>query len=140
MKGMLLFISFQVIAGNATISGLWDTIDDRSGNKKAVVSLTQHGNKLQGKIVKVFWNKGDHHLCIHCKGDLNNKPIQGMKFIWDLRQESNFFWSNGQILDPHNGRIYNANIKQQGDKLFVRAYLGVSVLGRTQVWMRHHKE
>lgn len=139
-KWMLIFISWQAYAVSSNISGLWDTIDDKTGQKKAVVSLSENQNIVEGKIIKVFWKQGDHKHCIHCKNDLKNQPIEGMKFLWGLHQYSEFFWKNGQILDPHNGRIYNVNIKQQDDKLFVRAYFGISVLGRTQVWVRHHKE
>ena len=122
------------------ISGLWDTIDDRTGQKKALVLLKENDGKVVGQIKKVYWKKGDHKICIYCRGENKNKPIEGLTFLWDLRKESPGHWIGGSILDPHDGHVYQANIKKQGEQLFVRAYLGLSFLGRTQVWHCHPKE
>jgi len=47
-------------------------------------------------------------------------------------------YSGGRILDPDDGEIYRADIKllDQGNKLDLRAYLGIPLIGRTQSWMR----
>ncbi|MDT3381183.1 DUF2147 domain-containing protein [Labrys neptuniae] len=44
----------------------------------------------------------------------------------------------GQILDPDNGKVYSSKIylTAAGRKLNVRGYIGVSMLGRSQVWQR----
>ncbi len=42
------------------------------------------------------------------------------------------------ILDPENGKVYSAkmSLSDDGRKLNVRGFLGISLLGRTQTWMR----
>ena len=47
-------------------------------------------------------------------------------------------WSGGEILDPQNGKTYRCKVwlEDKGKKLNVRGFIGVSVLGRTQVWIR----
>ncbi|MEY5003966.1 MAG: hypothetical protein RL678_1775, partial [Pseudomonadota bacterium] len=44
----------------------------------------------------------------------------------------------GEILDPANGKIYRCKMwtAEGGKKLNVRGFVGVAVLGRTQVWLR----
>jgi hypothetical protein len=141
MLGFLLIsISYAPHAANLGLTGLWETIDDRTGDKKAIVKLVEKNGKIEGQIVKIFWKKNDNKICIHCKDALKNKPIVGIRFLWDLEKQSQNYWSNGSILDPHNGKVYRVNIKKDGKRLFVRAYLGISLLGRTQIWHKHLKE
>ena len=72
-----------------------------------------------------------------CDGDRKGKPVNGMTILWGLKKDGDS-WANGKILDPHNGKVYSAKMKlvEGGRKLEVRGFLGVSLLGRTQVWER----
>ncbi len=45
-------------------------------------------------------------------------------------------WSEGTIYDPNNGKTYNCTMTLTGDKLNVRGYVGISMLGRTAVWTK----
>ena len=45
-------------------------------------------------------------------------------------------WSNGTIYDPKNGKTYSCTITKSGDKLNVRGYVGISMLGRTAIWTK----
>jgi uncharacterized protein (DUF2147 family) len=47
-------------------------------------------------------------------------------------------WDGGDILDPDSGKVYRVRLKLLGDgrELQVRGYIGVPMLGRTQVWRR----
>jgi uncharacterized protein (DUF2147 family) len=47
-------------------------------------------------------------------------------------------WSGGEILDPETGKTYRAKMKLSdgGDKLIVRGYIGISLFGRSQTWIR----
>ncbi|MGL6030500.1 MAG: DUF2147 domain-containing protein, partial [Legionella sp.] len=64
------------------------------------------------------------------------KKIQGLGFLWGLKDQGNGVWDGGSILDPKTGKIYKAKATLQGNKLLVRGYIGVSALGRTQTWVR----
>ena len=119
--------------------GKWRTIDDKTGKVKSVVEITEASNgTLQGKVLQVLESeKGPHPVCDACKGANHNKPIEGMVIAWGLRQEGST-WDDGQILDPKNGKVYSAKMTpiEGGRKLEVRGYLGFSLLGRTQTWVR----
>ena len=47
-------------------------------------------------------------------------------------------YEGGHIVDPDNGEIYKCKIKLDatGNKLEVRGFIGVSLFGRSQIWMR----
>ncbi len=41
-------------------------------------------------------------------------------------------------MDPANGKIYKGKgrISPDGRRLWMRGYIGISMLGRTEVWLR----
>jgi uncharacterized protein (DUF2147 family) len=117
-------------------AGTWTTIDDKTGAKRALVRLTVLKGTLSGTIEKVYPQPGDTGICSKCPGTFKGKKIQGIEFIWGLRDEGNGVWSGGSILDPKTGKIYKAKVTLLGDKLLVRGYVGISLLGRTQTWVR----
>lgn len=134
----LLFIFGLVSQSFASLAGLWETIDDRTGQKKAVVKIYKKNNLYFADIVKVYWKPNDSKTCLHCKDvTRKNQPIEGMNFLWDLKKHSNALWGDGHILDPHNGQVYRVRIKENKNALFVRAFLGMPLLGRTQEWHRY---
>jgi uncharacterized protein (DUF2147 family) len=47
-------------------------------------------------------------------------------------------YEGGDILDPETGFVYRCKLalNSDGDRLLVRGYLGISLLGRTQTWTR----
>lgn len=126
---------FSVSAMAAGVAGTWKTIDDETKQPKALVQISESASgELSGKIVKLF-NKPDA-LCEKCEGGNKDKPIVGMNILWGLKKDGNV-WDGGKILDPKTGKIYSAKVKLDGDnKLEVRGFMGVALLGRTQVWER----
>lgn len=133
----LMMVIFAPIAMAAVSpAGTWTTIDDKTGKKRAVVRLVVSGGTLSGTIISVFPEAGDTGMCKNCPGGFKDKPIKGLQFIWGLKDDGNGEWSGGQILDPKSGKIYRAKVSMKGNKLYVRGYVGVSALGRTQVWVR----
>lgn len=140
--GILLSQFAVTLTANAeTLSsspvGLWKTIDDATNEPRAIVEIKEVDGKLTGKIIKTFPKEGDKTECTECSGDKKNKPIVGLEIIWDLKNDGDE-WNGGQILDPKNGKIYKAKLSliENGEKLKVRGFIGFSLLGRTQVWLR----
>jgi uncharacterized protein (DUF2147 family) len=116
-------------------AGRWKTVDDQTGKIKSIVAIREEN----GKIEKVLDSDqpGPNPLCIHCEGDLKDKPETGMQILWGLQKDGDE-WDGGQILDPHNGKIYRCYISllEGGRKLKVRGYIGFALLGRTEYWQR----
>ncbi len=123
----------------APIEGRWVTIDDNDGSKKSIVVLqvTSEG-VLQGTIESLLQPESRGKLCKKCPGDFKDKPLEGMTFMWGLNQESPGEWSEGKILDPKSGKVYKAkaSLSEDNKTLTVRGFIGISLFGRSQTWLR----
>ncbi|MCE3043403.1 MULTISPECIES: DUF2147 domain-containing protein [Legionella] len=136
LTSALLTLLAPLAFAGASPAGTWTTIDDATGQKRAVVRINVSGGTLSGTIIKVYPQAGDTGICSKCPGGFKGKPIKGLTFVWGLKDQGNGEWSGGSILDPKSGKVYRAKMTLQGNKLYVRGYVGVSALGRTQVWVR----
>tara|TARA_B100001057_G_scaffold251062_1_gene251288 strand:- start:5450 stop:5872 length:423 start_codon:yes stop_codon:yes gene_type:complete len=118
------------------IEGIWITQDDETGKKKSEVLLYKNEGKLYGKILNLLLEEDKGKLCVNCKGENKNLPIQGMVIIKDLKIIDKS-WEDGTILDPKSGKTYSCYITFEDENtLKVRGYVGFSLLGRTQKWIR----
>ncbi len=142
MRRLNLFYAFIIaffyipVALSQSLTGVWTTLDDKTGEKRAVVKLSISGGQLHGKIMHVYSQAGDTGVCSKCPGKFKDQPIPGLEFIWGLKEKGHGVWDGGNILDPKTGTIYSAKLKMENNKLFVRGYVGISLLGRTQIWTR----
>ena len=133
-----LFVCISAFASEtATPVGFWKTIDDATNEPRAIVEIKEVDGKLFGTIIKTFPKEGDKTICTECSGDKKDKPIVGLEIISDLKKDGDE-WNGGHILDPKNGKTYKAKISLQenGEKLKVRGFIGFSLLGRTQTWLK----
>ena len=117
--------------------GRWKTIDDHSGQTKAIVEIREANGELEGRIVQLFHPPVPHPECIKCTGALKDKPVLGMQILWGMRHNGNE-WTGGRVLDPESGKLYRCTmtLEDGGKTLRVRGYVGVSVFGRTEKWVR----
>ncbi len=117
--------------------GLWKTFDDRTGALHGLVEITEEGGELRGRILKSYDPKKPNPTCDQCEGERRGLPVLGMVFLWGLTRQGEDF-RGGFILDPDNGKIYKARLRlgEGGRELLVRGFIGVSLLGRTQTWIR----
>ena len=119
--------------------GQWKTVDDVTGKAKSVVVIWEENGKLYGRIQKlVDPDPSDPNpRCDDCAGDQKGKRVIGLRILWDLCKDGDG-WSGGTILDPANGKTYKCQLSVQdgGRKLKVRGFIGFSLLGRTQYWLR----
>lgn len=146
MKYLVSFAAFSFCLGILTTSaaetgapvGTWKTIDDKTGHAKSIIQITEQGGELSGKVVQVLESEqGPHPVCKPCEGERKDKPIEGMTIMWGVRKQGES-WSGGQILDPENGKIYRVKLTPTdgGKKLDVHGYIGVALIGRSQIWQR----
>jgi len=138
----MLLLASNALA-QASVTGRWTTIDDETGKPKSVVRIWEEGGKLYGKIEKLFRapDEDPNPKCVECDGELKDQPIIGMTILRDLEKDDDE-WSGGTVLDPKNGKTYSCKVALEdgGKKLKVRGYLGISLLGRTQHWVRADPE
>ena len=128
----ILINSFQ----SNEIEDVWITQDDETGKKKSEVLLYKNNGKLYGKIINLLLEEDKGKLCVNCKGENKNLPIEGMVIVEGLKLNGKT-WEEGTILDPKSGKTYSCYINFDDDNtLKVRGYIGFSLLGRTQKWIR----
>lgn len=134
-----LLLATAAYAANDTPVGTWTQVDDATGKPKSIIEITeQPDGTLQAVVEKVlFSDQGPHPICDKCEGERHNKPVEGMTIMWGVKQDGDV-WDGGQILDPAKGKTYKVKLKlkDDGEKLEVRGYIGMPMLGRTQTWIR----
>ncbi len=128
------------IAGAADLSspvGLWTTIDDSTGKPRGVVRIYQQDGKLFGKLEKSFKPGAEARRCTKCTDERKDNPVIGLVIIRNMVLSGDIY-TGGDILDPDIGSVYRCRLtlEEGGRKLRVRGYIGISLLGRTQVWER----
>ncbi len=137
--GALLVSSITAFAQAASPVGTWQTIDDHTGKPKALVQISQDSNgELSGVVMKGLGeNDTPDRRCTACTDERKDQLIKGMTIIKDMKPEGDH-WDGGNILDPENGKVYKCKmtLEDGGQKLVVRGYIGVSLLGRSQTWVR----
>lgn len=135
-KIMIAFTTILLSAMSfAQIEGKWKTIDDESGKAKSYVEIFKKADgKYYGKVSQLLIKPEDPN-CSSCKDDRKGKPILGMEVIRGLKKDGNEF-TGGTITDPKNGKSYKCTVTREGDKLNVRGYMGISLIGRTQTWQK----
>jgi uncharacterized protein (DUF2147 family) len=139
LAGMLLGGAATAMAQTDTAVGTWKTIDDHTGQPKALVQITDDGSgQLSGKVIKgLNANDQPDRRCTACTDARKDQPILGMTIMSDMKKDGDG-WDHGQILDPENGKLYKCkmHLEEGGNKLVVRGYIGVALLGRSQTWVR----
>lgn len=147
MRNALILLVFLVGLTSAygqaetkqAFEGVWVSVDDVSNQRKSEISLYVEGGKLYGQIARLLLEEDKGKQCAACKGDLKNKPIEGLTIIEGLEWDGTA-WTGGKILDPANGKQYSCTLTLEDDQtLKVRGYLGISLLGRTQTWYKSSK-
>lgn len=126
------------MAGSTPV-GRWHSVDDDGKSKRAEIQVTESNGVLTGKILRVLKaGAGATGTCSKCTDDRKDAPTVGLEIIRNVKQVSDGVWAQGEILDPASGKTYSVEMTpiDKGKAMEVRGYIGISLLGRTQVWQR----
>lgn len=133
---IILSLAFSLGAFAQSVIGKWKTVDDKTGEDKSIVEIFEVNGKIYGKVVEILNPANKNNKCKDCKGADKDKPILGITVIKGLSKEGDK-WTNGQILDPNEGKLYKCTITlKNANTLDVRGYIGISLIGRSQTWTR----
>ena len=136
---LALITGLAYAQGSDPAIGVWKTIDDKTNEPSSLIKIEEVNGNLEGTIIKTFTKPNEKPLvyCTLCKDERKDKPILGMKIMTDLKRDKPGVWSDGRILDPEEGEIYRVRVAtEDGKKMDVRGYIGIPLLGRTQVWYK----
>lgn len=123
--------------GAATPEGRW-----YAEGGAAQVAINRCGQAICGTVV---WLRSpfDENGCVlrdlrNPDVNLRGRPVEGLEVFRGLEQSSDDpnQWTGGTIYDPTSGRTYSCRLTMDGDRLHLRGYLGVPLIGRTATWIR----
>lgn len=134
----LFVFPFLGIGQSDEILGTW--LNEKKDSK---IEIYKAGNKYFGKIIWLKNNVNDDGTSP--KLDKKNedkaeqkKPIVGKVILTDLSWDADDKeWSDGEIYDPRGGSLYSCFARMEAkDKLFIKGYIGFSLIGRSTIWTR----
>jgi uncharacterized protein (DUF2147 family) len=129
---------FQRITFAASPVGLW-----YAEGGAAEVEIHPCSDGLCGRVVWLRSPIGDDGC--ELRDDKNPDPVArgktiiGLVVLHGLKQldAKGRQWTGGTIYDPVSGRTYSCNARLDGDdRLFLRGFWGIQLLGRTTTWTR----
>ena len=131
---MIMLASFA--QDGDVVLGIWQS-EHGSGR----IQIYKDGNTYNGKLV---WLKEANDESGRIKLDINNpsknlrsQPINGLEVLRNFTYKDDGVWVDGTVYDPKSGRTYSCKLlMSSSDKLEIRAYMGISLIGKTQVWSR----
>ncbi|NEM97830.1 DUF2147 domain-containing protein [Pontibacter burrus] len=132
---VLMLLSTYAWAQSLSPVGIWTNEDG-----KARFEIYKCGDKLCGKIVTLKEPLRNGKPKVDEKNpdkSLRNRPLAGLEFMNGFAYDSHNKWDDGTIYDPESGKTYSCYMKMIGkDKMEVKGYIGISLIGRTQTWTR----
>jgi uncharacterized protein (DUF2147 family) len=112
----------------------------------AEVEITECGGGLCGRVVSLRAPLDENGCELR---DVNNpdaqlrdRPVLGLEILHATRRSGGTTqdWV-GTIYDPGSGRTYSCEIRSDGDdRLQLRGYVGIPLIGRTTTWIRVGRE
>lgn len=114
-------------------TGLWLT-----ENKRSVIEIKKCDAGICGNIHWIIKDgmKTDSKNPVEAK---RNTSMCGLPILWGFKQNSKNtkVWESGKIYKADEGDTYNATVSViDANKLYLRGYVGIPLLGKTQYWTR----
>ena len=133
---LIICINGVFAQGKDALVGKWLTTTG-----EAQIMIYPAGGKFSGRIV---WLKKPNDSTGQPETDDNNpdpklarRPIIGLEMLKGFTYTADGVWEGGTIYDPKTGRTYSCKISMvERDKINVRGFVGISMLGRTETWSR----
>jgi uncharacterized protein (DUF2147 family) len=128
----------EAAADSTDPSGLWHTHSDVAGRPDSLVRLRLQADGSASAVIERILDEAKRTArCEQCPGAALGRPIEGLEILSGMHRAGSEI-SGGQILDPDSGKVYSCRMRlsPDGHTLEVRGFIGFSLLGRSQTWVR----
>lgn len=113
-----------------------------NGTKRGHVQIYKQGNNYFGKLI---WLKEPNDPATNKPkldaknpdAKLKSRPLMNMNIMTNFEFDGDDVWDEGKIYNPEDGKTYSCKMTlKDANTLDVRGYVGISLIGKTQVWTR----
>ncbi len=131
---VLAFLSAPAVSDEDQIVGTW-----LSGDGDGWIEVMRHVEGISGRIAGSPNDDPDRSKIDDKNPDpvLRDRELLGLDLFAGFHFDGDDRWIDGRIYDPNSGKTYRCIITVVDDNtLKVRGYVGVPILGRTEIWTR----
>jgi uncharacterized protein (DUF2147 family) len=123
-------------ASAATPVGIW-----YAEGGAAKVAIEPCGEELCGRVVWLRSPLDEDGCDLQDRRNpdptLRARKVEGLEILRGLTRRPDGTWVNGRIYDPASGSTYTCQLALDGDdRVRLRGYVGIPLLGRTTTWTR----
>lgn len=138
---LLLFLATWTFAQAqvSKILGQWNTFDDKTGDMRSCVNITEKDGVYNCEVIKLYEKDADGNYKVmqppyakEYEGVVGTQLFSEMKVSGDQLK--------GRVYDPESQKTYFGKVsyKNQTDELILRGSLDkAGLLGRSQTWKRN---
>ena len=130
---VILLATSGIASAAGTSSGV---MGDWMSPNQSVIRIYGCGSNVCAKIVKLSASTPEREDNNNPKAELRSRKLCGLDIGSGFKQVDPTHLQDGHLYDPKNGRTYQGTIVADGDQLNLRGFIGISLLGRTEVWHR----
>jgi len=129
VSGGILTLPLAAEFGPESVLGTWLVVKE-----DAKVTIYKCDDKFCGKIT---WLKTPEDLDTKNPDPAKrSNKILGMNILWGFSFNQGQ-WVGGRIYDPDSGKTYRCKMwLKSDDKLNLKGYVGIPLLGRSEIWTR----
>jgi len=120
------------------ITGLWKSTDQHSDQPRALVAIYEYQGEYFGRMLGTYDENGNFKDTIleqkdRAPGVVGNPPYCGMDFVFNVTEDDDEYGKyEGKIIDPQEGKVYDAELWRDGPDLIVRGK--VWIFGKNITW------
>lgn len=132
-----LLTAFTAAENPDAVVGTW-----LNGTKKGHVQIYKQGNKYFGRLI--YLTEPNDPTTGKPKIDgknpdakLRSRPLLNLNIMQGFEFDGDDQWEDGKIYNPEDGKTYSCYMKLNNpNSLYVRGYVGIKAIGKTQTWTR----
>jgi uncharacterized protein (DUF2147 family) len=137
LTAVAFLLAGSMLAQDPSPVGVWRTLDEKTQKVRGTVLVYERNGAYFAKIASAVNPKEASDICDACPGERKNKPVVGLVIMEGMKRIGSEY-AGGEVLDPDTGWVYRGKFKltEGGQKLVLRGFIGLSLIGRSQTWIR----